>query len=286
MKSWIWTSLANEYSEEDNLTGYIALSYVWAQQPKIPDTVARQVKLYRIFQDISPTCANLMAKELPSVVKNPVGIENRTDIILDGQRISVGSNLESALRALREIPEVQAGMPVWADATCINQTDIDERNIEVKRMGSIYTHATRVITWLSGADDRHVEALEFMNVVGEYLGQLEAVDKDVASAWFARFNLHKMVQDQALLSDLPYWHRAWIVQDAVLAPPLSNIICKNRRFYWENILHFVYSFNKRRTESQSNFHLLREYDLSNPVLARKFLSFNSQVYCLHDAFGE
>ena len=287
MKSWIWTSLANEYSEKGSLTGYIALSYVWAQQPKIPDTLARQVKLYRIFQDISPCCANLMAKELPSVTKTPVGIEDRTEIILDGQRISVGSNLENALRALREIPDVQAGMPVWADALCINQNDIDERNFEVKRMGSIYAHAKRVIAWLSEADDRHVEALEFMNVVGEYLGQLEAVDKDVASAWFATFNLHKMVQYQALLSDLPYWHRAWIVQEAVVAPPLSNIICQNRRFYWKNILHFVYSFNKRRKESQSNFHLLREYDLSNQgVLGRKFLSFNSQVYCLHDAFGE
>jgi hypothetical protein len=260
MTSWIWTPLA---SENGSMAGYIALSYVWA-----------------------PTCADLMAKELPTLAAQvEAKVEDRTEIILDGQRISIGNNLESALRALREIPEVQVGMPVWADALCINQSDIDERNFEVKRMDSIYSHATRVITWLSEADNRHAEALEFMNVVGQYLGRLERIDKNVASAWFATFDLHKMVEYQALLSDLPYWHRTWIVQEAALAPRWSNIICQNRRFLWTNILHFVYSFNKRRSESQSNFHVMRHYDLSDPVLGRKFLSFNSQVYCLHDAFG-
>ena len=88
--------------------------------------------------------------------------------------ISIGKKLEKALGALREIPEVQAGMPVWADALCINQTDIDERNYEVKRMESIYSNTTRVITWLSEARDCHTKALEFMHVVGQYLRQLEA----------------------------------------------------------------------------------------------------------------
>lgn len=75
------------------------------------------------------------------------------------------------------------------------------------------------------------------------------------------------------------------MQEIVLAAPLSHIICHNRRFYWKNILHFVYSFNKRRSESQSNSHLLQVYDRSDPTLGRKFLSFNAQVLCLHDAFA-
>ena len=50
-------------------------------------------------------------------------------------------------------------------------------------------------------------------------------------------------------------------------------------------MHFVYSFDKRRAESQSNFRLLRKYDVTNPVLFRKYMSFNSYIYCLHDAWG-
>jgi hypothetical protein len=285
MKSWIWAPLVNKYSESKHLSGYIALSYVWAQKPPVSDTAANHLKLYRIFQDISPTCADLMAKALPSVTETPTAAEGQVEIWLNGQPKSVGANLYHALRALREIPEVRAGMPVWVDALCINQNDIDERNFQVKRMDSIYTNSTRVITWLSEADIQHTMALEFMNVLGEYLGKLEAVDKDVATAWFQSFDLHYMVRYQALLSDLPYWNRTWIAQEAVLAPPLSSIICQNRRFYWKNILHFVYSFNKRRTEAQSTFNLLRHYDLSDPMLGRKWLTFNSHMYCLHDAFG-
>lgn len=210
MKSWIWTSLSNEYSDDGNdLRGYIALSYVWAEQPKVSDTLARQKKVYQIFQDISPTCAELMAKAIPTVTETPETALSRTEIILDGQRISIGTNLASAFRTLREIPDVQAGMLVWADALCINQNDLEERNTEVKRMDTIYKHAKRVISWLSEADRRHVEALEFMNVVGEYLGQLESVDVDVATAWFASFDLHMMVEYQAVLSELPYFYRAW-----------------------------------------------------------------------------
>lgn len=286
LKSWIWTSLANEYGEHrDNLPGYIALSYVWAEQPKISDELALQMKLYRIFQDISPTCAELMAKAIPAVTASPTSTDSQAEINLDGQRISIGSNLASALQALREIPDVQAGMLVWADALCINQNDLSERNTEVKRMDDIYKHATRVISWLSEAEERHVEALEFMNVVGEYLGQLEEFNKDVAAAWLATFDMHEMVQYQAVLSVLPYWYRAWIVQEIVLAAPLSHIICHGRRFYWKNVLHFIYSFNKRRPESQSNSRLLQHYDLTDPELGLKFLRFNSQVLCLHDAVG-
>lgn len=107
-------------------------------------------------------------------------------------------------------------MLVCADARCINQDDIQERNIEVKRMNSIYSHATRVASWLSETDDRHARALEFMNFGGRHLGVLDAVDKDLASAWFARFDLHTMVEFQAFLSEIPYWNGTWIVQEAAL----------------------------------------------------------------------
>lgn len=165
MRSWIWTPLA-EKPEENGLTAYIALSYVWSRQPNVPDDLARLLKLHRIFQDISPACANLLAKEIPSVTQAHEETDEKTEIILDGVRITVGKNLESAIRALREMPDVQLGMLVWADALCINQNDIHERNCEVKRMDSIYSHATRVASWLSESDNRHVRALEFMNVVG------------------------------------------------------------------------------------------------------------------------
>ncbi|KAH6663807.1 heterokaryon incompatibility, partial [Halenospora varia] len=66
-------------------------------------------------------------------------------IILDGKVVQIGANLEKALRAARDIPEVHNGMRIWADALCINQTDPEEKAFEVKRMGEIYQKAERVI---------------------------------------------------------------------------------------------------------------------------------------------
>jgi hypothetical protein len=63
----------------------MALSYVWPSQPNVPDDLARQIKLHRIFQDVSPTCVDIRAKALPSVTA-PAGIDNKTEII--GWRIN------------------------------------------------------------------------------------------------------------------------------------------------------------------------------------------------------
>ena len=66
----------------------------------------------------------------------------KAEIILDGEPVLVEKNLEKALPALREIPEVKSGTRTWVDALCINQKDITEKNIEVKRIGDIYKQAT------------------------------------------------------------------------------------------------------------------------------------------------
>jgi len=283
LSSWIWMPLAHAYGNETILAGYVALSYVWTQKPKISENLARQVKLYQTFKLTSPTCADIMAKAFSSVTQMPDEAEGSADIIVDGQCTAVGKNLESALRALREIPDIQAGMPVWVDALCINQNDVEERNVEVKRMNDIYANATRVITWLSETQNQHVEALEFMNTIGENLDYLMKIDKDKALALIDTCDLHTMVAYQALLSDLSYWNRAWIVQETVLASRFSIILCQRRRFYWTNIRHFVRGFNMRSSEDETHFDIMQRYGSGEGALGQKFLNFNLRLLCLHDA---
>ncbi|CAO2647465.1 Nn.00g083870.m01.CDS01 [Neocucurbitaria sp. VM-36] len=254
LKSWIWTPLAaGEGGDDDKL------------------------KLYRIFQNMSPTCASLLEEAIPAIADIPKSIERRTKIFLNDQQIFIGNNLASALQALSEVPEVQAGTLVWVDALCINQNDLKERTIEVKRMDVVYGNATRVISWLSEADQRHVEALEFMNMVGGFLGQLDA-----SSPWFDTFDLHEMLEYQAVLSELSYWYRAWIVQEIVLAAPSSQVICCDRYFYWENILNFAFHFSSRRFDSQSILRLFYKDDRPDKEYLPGFAKFNVHMACLRD----
>ncbi|KAF2489606.1 hypothetical protein BU16DRAFT_424386, partial [Lophium mytilinum] len=65
-------------------------------------------------------------------------------IHLNEQSVPITKNLHDVLHRLRSAdPRV-----LWIDQLCINQTDISERSSQVQLMGTIYTHASRVIMWL------------------------------------------------------------------------------------------------------------------------------------------
>ncbi|KIN08753.1 hypothetical protein OIDMADRAFT_107607, partial [Oidiodendron maius Zn] len=69
----------------------------------------------------------------------------KEQIIVNDTPFPVGKNLSNALRRMRQ-PEV--AQRIWADAICINQSDIGEKNIQVAQMRNIYSRADRVAIWL------------------------------------------------------------------------------------------------------------------------------------------
>ncbi len=63
---------------------------------------------------------------------------------VNGTPYPVTANLEAALRALRRGNEPRL---IWIDALCINQYDLTEKAIQVRRMQMIYEKARRVVLW-------------------------------------------------------------------------------------------------------------------------------------------
>lgn len=63
----------------------------------------------------------------------------------DGQEIIVGVNLFAALQTIRDAERPRM---IWADALCINQNDIEERSQQVRKMGTIFESAFKVLIWL------------------------------------------------------------------------------------------------------------------------------------------
>ncbi|RYP74958.1 hypothetical protein DL770_007511 [Monosporascus sp. CRB-9-2] len=61
------------------------------------------------------------------------------------QTLRVNRNLAEAMRYLRykDRPRI-----MWIDAICINQADVKERSVQVKRMGQIFSLANKVVAWL------------------------------------------------------------------------------------------------------------------------------------------
>jgi hypothetical protein len=86
--------------------------------------------------------------------------DKKATIVLDGVAIAVSKHLEAALQDLRSSFECQLGMKVWADALCINQVDLIDRNTHVLRVKDIFGGAFCVVAWTKESDDLHVVGLE------------------------------------------------------------------------------------------------------------------------------
>ncbi|KAF2127463.1 hypothetical protein P153DRAFT_398795 [Dothidotthia symphoricarpi CBS 119687] len=86
--------------------------------------------------------------------------------------LSVRRNLHDALTQLRHQRNSRI---LWIDALCINQNDLNERNLQVGRMRLIYKHASRVVVWLGPSDRGSIAALYALMYIGV---QLEVLDSD------------------------------------------------------------------------------------------------------------
>ncbi|PMD28749.1 HET-domain-containing protein [Hyaloscypha variabilis F] len=136
----------------------------------------------------------------------------------NGYTLKVGKNLFGAFLGFRNRFTKRV---LWADAICINQADIPEKNRQVAMMDRVYSQATAVRIWLGPKqdDDRmiysalcvvyyHMQS-QYMKVrsgrpidVTRHRPQLKPDQWAALHTWFNR----------------PWFSRVWILQEAVLAP--------------------------------------------------------------------
>jgi heterokaryon incompatibility protein (HET) len=96
--------------------------------------------------------------------------------------VQVTVSLAAALQHMRRIDE---DLVLWIDALCINQVDVEERNREVRQMGTIYSKCTRLYIWLGkliedsdpipdGIEDREAAQNENARAIIELLKACES----------------------------------------------------------------------------------------------------------------
>ncbi|KAE9373150.1 hypothetical protein N431DRAFT_482267 [Stipitochalara longipes BDJ] len=133
-----------------SLPAYEALSYVWGS----PDRIHRVA-----VKTSSGTVHEYTGRSISPEIDLPVPLIQPT-------YLSISQNLLVALKYLR-LPEEPRLL--WIDAICINQDNVPERGEQVKKMGSIYSKARRVILWLGEAADESTLAFATLKSLGEGL---------------------------------------------------------------------------------------------------------------------
>lgn len=119
---------------------YVAISYVWGDP-----TVKHQVTLSSGTVGITESLHVALIDALSAL--------RRTDAILDG----------------REDISNESSIHIWADGLCINQQDIQEKNIQVPLMTTVYSTALAVVTYMGPEADNSEKAIDLLEKVTKYL---------------------------------------------------------------------------------------------------------------------
>ena len=165
----------------------------------------------------------------------------RRIIKVNGVDISVTTNLEDALRSVRDTQKLKPGMGIWVDALCINQYNIQERNQQVKRMQSIFTHAQTVLVWLGKAADGSDDAIDLIKDTSAFLqadNDLPDIKPSTRPQQCADEIVHK-ASWPALLDFFtrPYWSRAWIIQELAAGQDWMTFTCGKKEIDLCSLIH-------------------------------------------------
>ncbi|KAI1271639.1 HET-domain-containing protein [Xylaria sp. FL0933] len=176
------------------------------------------------------------------------GSDEKTHAIRIGDsELPITANLHQALVHLRRRRTPRF---IWADAICINQENIPERNEQVKKMAQIYSSASEVIIWLGPEEEdvalaiRQIQQADSAitqygeNYVPNYHLLYGTKGPNVPS-----IDAGSVVSFNALL-ERPWFERTWIIQEAMLAKK-ATITCGSLSLPFRMLLRVFEHWNRK-----------------------------------------
>lgn len=161
------------------------------------------------------------------------------EIECDGCSFLVTPNLASALRAFRS-PD--SDVVIWADAICINQSDVEEKNHQVPLMRRIYEECSGALIWL-GNDTSDGSCASAIDILHKLAGLVDKFGSDLDLVRLARQRKFKEYglpdigsRDWKVIRDMverPWFGRTWIVQEVVVSPT-ATVYCDAANISWED----------------------------------------------------
>jgi hypothetical protein len=143
--------------------------------------------------------------------------ERTADLICDGERMLITPSLERVLRRVR-LPD--RSRTVWADAVCINQTDVEEKGRQVALMADIYRGANRTLICVGDEGSKNAElALAIFDDVNSNYLKHESADWDTLPSIDENDPILSDERWKAVkpLTEAIWFTRGWCVQEAALA---------------------------------------------------------------------
>jgi hypothetical protein len=172
-----------------------------------------------------------------SAISYQWGETSRThSITLSTGTLNITASLYSALRDLRQTPSnSDRASSFWADAICINQDDINERESQVAMMGAIYRQAKTVLTYIGPSVDDSGIGIEFaQDIFDHYFGgntrirQGQQIEDIISSNSSTNASIQRRKDAFKTLLLRSWSSRVWCAQEFLLNENLT-IFCGTQR---------------------------------------------------------
>lgn len=234
-----------------NFKGYLPLS-----------TAKFEIRLLKIFlnpgtQDI---CASVIHADLedPKIQFEALSYQwgppdRLKPVRINGQEVFVRGSLHSFLFALCQRDQVS---PIWVDAICIDQRNVQERNHQVAMMGVIYSCATCTNVWLGEPNPETEYCLSYL----QHCNNLRLQN----SRYHARVQRKASESFEEILKR-PYWARLWIVQEVTLSREVF-VWCGQRRLSWKAFVDGAKSLTSGVVLQQKSVNTIMELHASREYL--------------------
>lgn len=150
----------------------------------------------------------------------------KTVIQVNDKPFRVSSNLFSALVHLRD---ERKSRTMWIDALCVDQSNLEERGLQVLLMSKIYSSASRVVVWLGKKEHWGLES-----TISTWKHNEKATKGGAI-----HYSVTRVVSN---LLRRPWWNRVWVVQELVLAKK-ATIQCGMSTIDWGSFCQLVDHIN-------------------------------------------
>lgn len=175
-------------------------------------------------------------------------------ILCNGEPLDITVSLHGALRRFR--PERgQKSRTIWADAICIQQTNLTEKASQVMHMPLVYSRAKRVLVWL-GEDHGDERLAKVPASLQEAMAFLPATPLDSEGVHETARHVYAEAQELqrqgkpnfldhdwsyiVRLAERPWFRRKWIVQEVCLADDVL-VACGRITFPWTHLAEVAYN---------------------------------------------
>ncbi|MCJ1449895.1 hypothetical protein MMC28_000223 [Mycoblastus sanguinarius] len=180
----------------------------------------------------------------------------------DGSVLRITANLAAWIRA-RGLALADESHLLWIDQLCINQSNIGERNFQVRMMQEIFKRSTKLFVWIGEESKDSTLALETVNQAGEVFNKLynypperqlsfeeynaKGFPRPNIAAWGAVFRLFQR----------PWFHRVWVQQEIAMSKGAQVVLqCGKMSIQWVRLEYTAYGLSKGQADMNAEVYEL------------------------------